>query len=68
MLIPAPEGFDAQATYDDGTRAYRVFARPSGAHFWTNCGVLGHAGMSVADLIALAIPVVDEHIRLGMVK
>ncbi len=61
-------GFDVKREFDINVKCWRVYARPAGARWWTNCGLIGHAQMTTVDLDALAVDLASRWIGHGMVK
>jgi hypothetical protein len=62
------EGYEVLRCYEDGTRHWRVFARPVGATWWTKLGYCGHAHETREVLNAVAADEARKCTALGMVK
>jgi hypothetical protein len=66
--LKAPEGHEAGVVYEDGSRSWAVYARKFGYTWWFKCGIVGHPQMTQEEVDALAVPMLNLHIRLGRVK
>jgi hypothetical protein len=70
MTIPAPSGYQAEASYYDRC-GWKVAARPINSWTyqpWTDCGYIGHAGTPEAELISKGAEAVNRFISMGLVE
>lgn len=72
-FVKAPEGFEGKRRYDSGVSdsysgEWRAYARPIGADWWTDCGLVGHGQLGVEELDSLAEAAITQHVTLGVVR
>lgn len=68
VIIKAPKGYDGRRCFRDGDRDWHAYARPVGCTWWTDCGGVGHAGMSSGALDRLAMARITVWVKMGMVR
>lgn len=66
--LSLPAGYTGSVVYDDAGRSWRVFAKPNGSTWATECGSVLHAHATPAEVVAAAEVLATRWIDWGMVR
>jgi hypothetical protein len=66
--VNAPDGFEGCRFFDAGAKEWMASAKPNGATWWTNVGLVGHAHVLDEELDQRAAERIIQAVALGRVK
>lgn len=66
--VRAPKGYEGSRHYNDGARQWVASARAIGSTWWTTVGHCGHAQMTPEELDTRAELLIEQAVKIGIVR